>query len=70
MKEILDTIFQLSVEERLQIFNALKENLDKFEDEILTQPQIEFLDERDAIIERGNYQTLTWEQIKKKLSHR
>lgn len=67
MRKLKDEVLKLPVEEQFEIYNTLQEKFEKPEDFELTPEQMEFINERLAILESGNYTTLTIEDLKARL---
>lgn len=67
MSKLKDEVMKLPVEEQFEIYNTLQEKFEKPEDFELTPEQMEFINERLAILESGNYTTHTIEDLKARL---
>ena len=66
MSKLKDEVLKLPVEEQFEIYNTLQEKFEKTDFE-LTQEQMEFINERLAILESGNYTSYTIEDLKARL---
>jgi hypothetical protein len=67
MSKLKDEVLKLPVEEQFEIYNALQKKFEKPEDFELSPEQLEFVNERLAIIDSGNYTTQTIEDLKARL---
>lgn len=68
MNKLKDEVLKLPVEEQFEIYNTLQEKFEKPEDFELTSEQMEFINERLAILESGNYTSYTIEDLKARLN--
>jgi len=67
MNKLKDEVLKLPVEEQFDIYNILQEKFEKSEGLKLTQEQMEFINERLAILESGNYTAHTIDDLKARL---
>lgn len=67
MSKLKDDVLKLPVEEQIEIYNALQEKFEGKEELELTPAQLEFINERLAILESGNYTSYSIEDLKARL---
>jgi hypothetical protein len=67
MSKLKDEVMKLSVEEQFEIYNTLQEKFEGTDDFELTTEQINFINERLAILESGNYTAYTIDDLKARL---
>lgn len=67
MSKLKDEILKLPVEEQFEIYNTLQEKFEGTEELNLSSEQMEFINERLAILDSGNYTAYTIEDLKARL---
>jgi hypothetical protein len=67
MSKLKDEVMKLSVEEQFEIYNTLQEKFEGTDDFELTTEQINFINERLAILDSGNYTAYTIDDLKARL---
>ncbi len=67
MSKLKEEVLKLPVEEQFEIYHALQERFENPEDIKLSAEQLEFINERLAILESGNYTSYTIEDLKARL---
>lgn len=67
MGKLKDEVMKLPVEEQFEIYNSLQEKFERSEDVHLTPEQMDFINDRLAILESGNYTAYTIDDLKARL---